>query len=105
MGFSRGLAAEVGRSGVTANCVALGTMKTGPLDEAMARDPEMEARMTKPYMIGAGRPTRRSGWARHPAVLRPGGVDHRPGVSGRRRLTSPGCRAVFAVGISMKAPE
>ena len=40
MGFVRGLAAEVGAHGVTANCVALGTMKTGLLEEALeARNP------------------------------------------------------------------
>ena len=31
MGFSRGLAAEVGRDGVTVNCIALGTMNHGQL--------------------------------------------------------------------------
>lgn len=57
MGFSRGLAAEVGRSGVTVNCVALGAMRTGPLDEALTRDPSFEAQVAKPYMVPrVGRP-------------------------------------------------
>ena len=44
MGFMRGLAAEVGAHGVTANCVALGTMKTGALAEALdARTPSSSA--------------------------------------------------------------
>ena len=34
MGFSRGLAAEVGRDGVTVNCIALGTMNHGQLASA-----------------------------------------------------------------------
>jgi 2-hydroxycyclohexanecarboxyl-CoA dehydrogenase len=58
MGFSRGLAAEVGRSGVTVNCVALGAMRTGPLDQAIERDPDLEAQLAKPYMIPrVGRPS------------------------------------------------
>ena len=36
MGFSRGLAAEVGRDGVTVNCIALGTMNHGQLAAARA---------------------------------------------------------------------
>ena len=39
MGFMRGVAAEVGAHGVTANCVALGTMKTGVTEEALAQQP------------------------------------------------------------------
>ena len=42
MGFMRGLAAEVGAHGVTANCIALGTMKTGPTEEGIAANPELE---------------------------------------------------------------
>ncbi|MGQ0825945.1 MAG: SDR family NAD(P)-dependent oxidoreductase [Actinomycetota bacterium] len=58
MGFMRGLAAEVGAHGVTANCVALGTMKTGPSEAALAGDPELERKLTRPYMIPrAGLPT------------------------------------------------
>ena len=57
MGFTRGLAAEVGAHGVTANCIALGTMKTGPTEEAIAHNPELEARLARPYTIPRlGRP-------------------------------------------------
>ena len=35
MGFSRGLAAEVGRDGITVNCIALGTMNHGQLAAAI----------------------------------------------------------------------
>src|SRR5918996_588875 len=37
MGFSRGLAAEVGRGGVTVNCISLGTMRHGALADASDR--------------------------------------------------------------------
>jgi 2-hydroxycyclohexanecarboxyl-CoA dehydrogenase len=58
MGFMRGLAAEVGAHGVTANCVALGTMKTGPTEEAIAADPALEARLARPYTVPRlGRPS------------------------------------------------
>lgn len=52
MGFSRGLAAEVGRSGVTVNCIALGMIRTGPLAEALEHDPDIEDRLSKPYPVG-----------------------------------------------------
>ena len=86
MGFSRGLAAEVGRDGVTVNCIALGTMHHGAAgrgDRAAARA-RGEAGAQLP-----GRPDRagrRPGAARGAALQRRGGVDHRPGVPGRRRL-------------------
>jgi NAD(P)-dependent dehydrogenase (short-subunit alcohol dehydrogenase family) len=51
MGFTRGIAAEVGAHGVTANCVALGTMLTGPVEDAVARDPDFERRMARGYAI------------------------------------------------------
>lgn len=51
MGFVRGLAAEVGAHGVTANCVALGTMRTPALDEAFTREPELERRLTRGYTV------------------------------------------------------
>ena len=58
MGFSRGLAAEVGRSGVTVNCVSLGAMMTGPLVDAIANDPGFEKKLSKPYAIArVGRTT------------------------------------------------
>src|SRR6185436_12519344 len=52
MGFSRGLAAEVGRDGITVNCIALGTMHHGQLADAVDRDPERERRMTAVYPVG-----------------------------------------------------
>ena len=58
MGFMRGLAAEVGADGVTANCVALGTMKMGPSEAALNADPELEKKLTRSYPIRrAGLPT------------------------------------------------
>jgi 3-oxoacyl-[acyl-carrier protein] reductase len=52
MGFSRGLAAEVGRDGVTVNCISLGTMRHGQLAEAIANDPSIEERLAKAYPAG-----------------------------------------------------
>jgi 2-hydroxycyclohexanecarboxyl-CoA dehydrogenase len=51
MGFIRGLAAEVGAYGVTANCVALATMRTGPTEAAIARDPDLERRLSRAYTV------------------------------------------------------
>jgi len=57
MGFMRGLAAEVGAHGVTANCVSLGTMKTGATEDALLRSPELEAKLSRPYTVPRlGRP-------------------------------------------------
>ncbi len=57
MGFTRGLAAEVGRDGVTANCVSLGTMNTGAFAEALQANPELESRLARHYPIPrVGRP-------------------------------------------------
>ncbi len=52
MGFARGLATEVGRSGVTVNCIALGSMGHGPLAEAVEADPELERRLSSRYSVG-----------------------------------------------------
>ncbi len=52
MGFSRGLAAEVGRDGVTVNCIALGTMNHGQLAAALERQPELEAKLARNYPAG-----------------------------------------------------
>jgi 2-hydroxycyclohexanecarboxyl-CoA dehydrogenase len=51
MGFMRGVAAEVGRHGVTANCVSLGTMKTGAFAEALVSDPSLEQKLARHYPI------------------------------------------------------
>src|SRR5437899_7676436 len=63
MGFTRGLAAEVGRHGVTANCVSLGTMKTGAFAEALETNPELEQRLARHY------PVPRVGEPEEPATL------------------------------------
>lgn len=52
MGFSRGLAAEVGRDGVTVNCISLGTMHHGALADAIARTPELEEKLARNYPAG-----------------------------------------------------
>jgi 2-hydroxycyclohexanecarboxyl-CoA dehydrogenase len=58
MGFMRGIAAEVGMHGVTANCVSLGTMRSGLTAEAVDRDPDLERKLSKGYVIRRlGRPT------------------------------------------------
>jgi len=62
-GFTRGLAAEVGRHGVTANCVSLGTMKTGAFAEALKTSPELEERLARNY------PVPRVGEPEDPALL------------------------------------
>ena len=60
MGFVRGLAAEVGAHGVTANCVALGTMKTGVTEEALGRESRARGQ-ARPAVHGpAPRPARGS---------------------------------------------
>jgi 2-hydroxycyclohexanecarboxyl-CoA dehydrogenase len=52
MGFSRGLAAEVGRSGVTVNCISLGAMMHGALAGAAERDEGLEERIARAYPAG-----------------------------------------------------
>jgi 3-oxoacyl-[acyl-carrier protein] reductase len=52
MGFSCGLAAEVGRDGVTVNCISLGTMHHGLLAHAIEADPDLEQRLAKAYPAG-----------------------------------------------------
>jgi 3-oxoacyl-[acyl-carrier protein] reductase len=52
MGFMRGVAADVARQGVTANCVALGTMRSGLTLDALQTDPDLEARLARSYPIG-----------------------------------------------------
>ncbi len=52
MGFSRGLAAEVGRDGVTVNCISLGTMRHGQLAEAIEHNPALEQKLAKAYPAG-----------------------------------------------------
>lgn len=52
MGFSRGLAAEVGRNGVTVNCISLGTIRHGALAEHDQRNPERVELLTRAYPAG-----------------------------------------------------
>jgi 3-oxoacyl-[acyl-carrier protein] reductase len=51
MGFTRGLAAEVGTRGVTVNCVALGTMRAGHTATAVERDPDLERKLVRSYLV------------------------------------------------------
>lgn len=54
-GFTRGIAKEVGRNGVTANCIALGGIKTPQMAELMTE--EMEEKVLKQYQVKRlGRP-------------------------------------------------
>ena len=57
MGFSRGLAAEVGRDGVTVNCIALGTMNHGQLAEAIEQTPSSRRSWRGSYPVGPDRRT------------------------------------------------
>lgn len=50
MGFSRGLATEVGRAGVTVNCIALGSIRHGEM--ARPADPERERALVRAYPMG-----------------------------------------------------
>jgi 2-hydroxycyclohexanecarboxyl-CoA dehydrogenase len=52
MGFARGLAAEVGRDGVTVNCISLGSMKHAAVADAVERDPDLEVRLSRAYPVG-----------------------------------------------------
>lgn len=51
MGFVRGLAAEVGQHGVTANCVSLGTMRSGHTQAALEQLPDLEQRLSRGYVV------------------------------------------------------
>jgi 2-hydroxycyclohexanecarboxyl-CoA dehydrogenase len=52
MGFARGLAAEVGRSGITVNCIALGTIRHGDMTTGFDEDPAREKAIIRPYPMG-----------------------------------------------------
>ena len=55
MGFMRGIAQEVGRKGVTANCIALGTIPHGEAQGGL--DPDHYKALVRPYPVGRiGRP-------------------------------------------------
>ena len=86
MGFSRGLAAEVGRDGVTVNCISLGTMNHGLLANAIEADPAIEHRLAKAYPAGRIGEVDDSRAARGVALQRRRVVDHGPGLPSGRRL-------------------
>ncbi|MEI8001421.1 MAG: SDR family oxidoreductase [Actinomycetes bacterium] len=52
MGFTRGLATEVGRSGITANCISLGSIRHGDMARLLDDDPDREAALVRPYPMG-----------------------------------------------------
>ena len=85
-GFTRGLAMEVGRHGITANAVSLGTMRT-PMTEALWSDgdPERQRAILRRYAIRRpGEPEDVAGMVALP-LFAGGVVDHRPDLSGQRR--------------------
>lgn len=51
-GFTRGLAVEVGRSGITVNCISLGSIRHGDMARHFDENPEREQAMTRPYPVG-----------------------------------------------------
>ncbi len=63
MGFSRGLAMEVGSRGVTVNCIALGALRHGAVAEFLDASPEMEKKIVRAYPLG------RLGTVQDPAPL------------------------------------
>jgi 2-hydroxycyclohexanecarboxyl-CoA dehydrogenase len=63
MGFSRGVAVEVGRAGVTVNCIALGAIRHGVVADFLDANPDQEKQLVRRY------PLRRMGLADDPAPL------------------------------------
>jgi len=51
-GFTRGLAVEVGRAGVTVNCISLGSIRHADMARHLDEHPEREALLTRPYPMG-----------------------------------------------------
>ena len=70
MGFMRGIAAEVGAHGVTANCVALGTMRIGPDRGRTDGRPRSRAAALAGLLDPATRPAGRRRAARRAALQR-----------------------------------
>lgn len=52
MGFSRGLAVEVGRFGVTVNCIALGAIRHGAVAGFLEANPDAEKKVVRAYPLG-----------------------------------------------------
>lgn len=52
MGFSRGLAVEVGRFGVTVNCIALGAIRHGAVAGFLDANPDAEKKVVRAYPLG-----------------------------------------------------
>ena len=93
MGFTRGLAAEVGAQGVTANCVSLGTMKTGAFADALDPGPVARAEARPALPDAPGRGARRSRDPRGAPVQR------------RRRAGSPARCTRSTAGTSRRSEE
>lgn len=51
-GFTRGLAVEVGRSGITVNCISLGSIRHGDMARHLDDNPEREHALIRPYPVG-----------------------------------------------------
>ena len=51
-GFTRGLAVEVGRSGITVNCISLGSIRHGDMARNLDDNPEREHALIRPYPVG-----------------------------------------------------
>jgi 3-oxoacyl-[acyl-carrier protein] reductase len=51
-GFTRGLAVEVGRSGITVNCISLGSIRHGDMARHLDEHPDREHSLIRPYPVG-----------------------------------------------------
>ena len=82
-GFCRSVAREVGRHNITVNCVALGTMNTQGIPPEEDHGVEQLLQEVRHPAPGPAPRHRRDG---HASSRAPGRVDHRPDLSGQRRL-------------------
>ena len=84
-GFTRALAKSVGGHGVTANCVALGGVRT-PATAALMDNEQLVRRLVRAYPAGRlGEPARSRG-ADHVPRLGCGRLDHRADLPRQRRI-------------------